>query len=149
MFNGKLGLICWYKKIWLEEATLPQLIRMFDSHGNAVDDKLATVKWNQDKILNMITRAIDLDADVNNSINRKEDINNGEVDHVYSDLLFETIRNMYHVDRNSMVTDPEKFEQILIKMLGKGSYEEISNNIKNSFIKEIFGYFDNLASSLK
>ena len=152
-FDGKIGLICWYKKKWLEELTLPQFVRMMISHRTVINNDLSIVKWDVGKILDIITKTIDSAAETqnnsNNSNNNKElkKDDKDEDNQTYSNLIFETIRNRYHLDRNSLVTNPEQFEDTFTKMLGKDSYEELSNNIKYNLVNEIFGYSNKLATS--
>lgn len=150
VFDGKIGLLCCYKKKWLEEFTLPQFIRMLGSHGTVIDDDLSIIRWSVNKLLDIITKTLDLQPKAeNNDIYKKESKKDAQDEDTqrYSSLLFETIRNRYQIDRDSLIADPQKFEDILSKMLGKNSYEELSNNIKVNFIKEIFGHSDQLGSS--
>jgi hypothetical protein len=125
---------------------------MMMSHRTVINNDPSIVKWDVGKILDIITITIDSAAETQNNSNnnnykelKKDD--KDEDNQTYSNLIFETIRNRYHLDRNSLVTNPEKFEDTFTKLLGKDSYEELSNNIKYNLVNEIFGYSNKLATS--
>ena len=128
-FGDKLGLICWYKKKWLENSTLPQFIKILNTHGSIIYNDLKTTTWDSSKLIEIITETID-------AVANEED--KRSIDLTVSTLLFATIKHAYHLDKKSLISKPDRLEQVLIKMLGKQSYKEIEKRIKTELIERIF-----------
>ena len=137
-FGDKLGLICWYKKKWLEKMTLPQLINILNTHGSIIYDDLKTGVFDSAKIFEVITETID-------AIAIEDDKRNDNS--IVSTLLFGTIRHAYQLDEKSLVLEPDKLEHILTKMLGKQSYNELEKRIRIKLIKKIFEFSDSKSST--
>lgn len=113
--------------------TLPQLIRILNTHGSIINSELKTITFDSHKIIEIISETID-------SIAIKDD--KGNDNSIVSTLLFGTIRHAYQLDERSLVFEPDKLENVLTKMLGKQSYKEIGKEIVTNLIKKIFEHSD-------
>lgn len=137
-FGDKLGLICWYKKKWLEQMTLSQLIKILNTHGSIIYPDLKTITFDSTKIIKIITETIDAIAIEDDKRNDKS---------IVSALLFGTIRHAYHLDEKSLVLEPDKLEHVLIRMIGQQSYKYLEKRIMTNLIKKIFEFSSSKTST--
>ncbi|HYO06328.1 MAG TPA: hypothetical protein VER14_05040, partial [Phototrophicaceae bacterium] len=80
--------------------------------------------WNAERIINAISRAID----------KQDDSKENET----STLLFETIRHAYHLDKESLIANPQNLENALSKTLGRDTYyQTVQPSILEDLKKEI------------
>ena len=132
-----LAILCWYKKKWLEKLELPNLLNVLISHENVLHNNFQYDKWNKEKIFKIIRNIIDTEAGTLNGSNEA------------STLLFETIRHVYKINKESLISNPQNLEDILSKILGTDYYyNTLQPSILNEIKKEVLFKNDSNLPSL-
>lgn len=122
--DDNMSMLCWYKKRWLDELDLPKLITTLNLHNKVLHKDFQYSNWNAERIINAISRAID----------KQDDSKENET----STLLFETIRHAYHLDKESLIANPQNLENALSKTLGRDTYyQTVQPSILEDLKKEI------------
>ncbi|MDQ4073490.1 MAG: hypothetical protein M3162_04205, partial [Thermoproteota archaeon] len=109
--SGNIGLLCWYKKKWLMNMALPDIIQVLNNHKGVLHKNLYLERFNNKKILDIIGNALDGTSKEDGETRQNEGTS-------ASKLLFNTVKHAYHVDMDSLISDPTKLDAILSKTLG-------------------------------
>lgn len=125
IIDSKLEVVCLHRPSFLRKMSLSGLIRLFHAHRGFID---ADGQVERSEALDL-TEPIRIGMD--RALNNKPDSNLH-----FSDLVFKTLKLVYHMDEQFMITHPEIFENSLCKMFGN-SANMILGSIRNEIIKEM------------
>jgi hypothetical protein len=119
-FDGDFHMICWYKRKWLQSLSFPQLVRLIDTHHRSVHSNVQFQTWNTDRTIEVISEGL------NKAI---------EQDHA-SDIILETMRRRFNLDRSTIISSPELFEDTL-KRMSPDSAKPIIDTINADFANKL------------
>jgi len=114
--NKPVELLCWYKKEWLSQLSFEQLVHLMTCHQSTVHKGWKYHSWNNDEIIDLTIKGI---ADI---LGEKK-----------AHTLFEAVRMRFGLDRDTVVSKPELFADILKRMLGEGDANSVLNSIAEEY----------------
>ena len=114
------GLLCWYKRRWLNNLSLVHAINVLANHRYTIHADGKYKQWNTNKIIDIISKGID------------DNLGEGA-----SVLLFQTMKSAYKLNQNSIVHLPARFEETLKKLLGEEDARSVIHSILAEIIKEV------------
>jgi hypothetical protein len=115
-----MGLLCWYKRRWLNNLSLVHAIHVLANHRYTIHADGKYKEWNANKTIDIISKGIDNYLGEGTSV-----------------LLFQTMKSAYKLNQNSIVHLPDSFEEILKKLLGKEDASSVIHSILAEIIKEV------------
>jgi hypothetical protein len=115
-----MGLLCWYKRRWLNNLSLAYAINVLANHRYTIHADGKYKEWNANKTIDIISKGID------NYLGEGASV-----------LLFQTMKSAYKLNQNSIVHLPARFEEILKKLLGKEDASSVIHSILAEIIKEV------------
>jgi hypothetical protein len=115
-----MGLLCWYKRRWLNNLSLVHAIHVLANHRYTIHADGKYKEWNANKTIDIISKGIDNYLGEGTSV-----------------LLFQTMKSAYKLNQNSIVHLPARFEEILKKLLGKEDASPVIHSILAEIIKEV------------
>jgi hypothetical protein len=115
-----VGLLCWYKRRWLNNLSLVHAINVLANHRYTIHADGKYKQWNTNKIIDIISKGID------------DNLGEGA-----SVLLFQTMKSAYKLNQNSIVHLPTSFEETLKKLLGEEDADSVIHSILAEIIKEV------------
>ncbi len=130
-FDGDFHMICWYRRKWLQSLSFPQLVRLIDTHHRSVHSNVQFQTWNTDRTIEVISEGL------NKAIGQ---------DHA-SDIILETMRRRFNLDRSTIISSPELFEDTL-KRMSPDSAKPIIDTINADFANKL-SFDTSLATSRK
>ncbi|MBV9668256.1 MAG: MEDS domain-containing protein [Nitrososphaeraceae archaeon] len=114
-----VGLLCWYKRRWLDDLSLAHAINVLANHRYTIHADGKYKQGNTNKIIDIISKGIDNNLGEGASV-----------------LLFETMKSAYKLNQNSIVHLPTSFEETLKKLLGKEDASLVIHSILAEILKQ-------------
>jgi hypothetical protein len=122
-----VGLLCWYKKKWLNNLSLPYIISVLAHHKYTIHSDWKYKQWDTNKIIDVVSKGIDNNLGEGSAV-----------------LLFQTLKSAYKLKQDTIVSKPDLFEERLKHVLGKDDANSVINSIFEEIIKEVeFGLTGN------
>jgi len=122
-----VGLLCWYKKKWLNNLSLSYIISVLAHHKHTIHSNWKYKQWDANKIIDVVSKGIDNNLGEGSAV-----------------LLFQTLKSAYKLKQDTIVSKPDLFEERLKHVLGKVDANSVINSIFEEIIKEVeFGLIDN------
>ena len=116
-----VGILCWYKRGWLNKLSLAHAISILADHKYTIHNTDWQYKqWNTTKIIDVISKGID------------NNLGEGS-----STLLFQTMKSAYKLKQDAIINTPITFEEVLRKLLGKDDANPVISSIIEEIIKEV------------
>jgi hypothetical protein len=119
-FDGDFHMICWYRRKWLQSLSFSQLVHLIDVHNRTVHSNVQFQTWNADRTIEVISEGLDKAI---------------EQDHA-SDIILETMRRRFNLDRSTIISSPDLFEDTL-KRMSPDSADSIIDTINADFAKKL------------
>jgi hypothetical protein len=117
---NNVGILCWYKRDWLNKLSLSHVISVLADHKYTIHSDWKYKEWNTDKIIDVVSKGIDKNLGEGSSI-----------------LLFQTLKSAYKLNQDSIVQSAARFEETIKKLLGKDDANSVINSIFGEIIKEV------------
>jgi hypothetical protein len=117
--------ICLYTRGLLQKSSLSNLVWLVNSHESILHGSLLRNRWNPVDIIVLMRKGL------NRALSDTDNISNDK-----SNLVFSTLKLIYHMDDQFIVGHPDIFEDTIRKMF-VGSAEKIFKCIVAEIIKEI------------
>jgi hypothetical protein len=117
---NNVGILCWYKRDWLNKLSLSHAISVLADHKYTIHSDWKYKEWNTDKIIDVVSKGIDKNLGEGSSI-----------------LLFQTLKSAYKLNQDSIVQSAARFEETIKKLLGKDDANSVINSIFGEIIKEV------------
>jgi hypothetical protein len=119
--NLSIEAICVYKKRFLEAQTLNELMKLLTYHTRVVHyQEMSRKALDGYKIIESIRRGFE------------EILGEGS-----SRLLFATLKLIYKIDENRIISDPDVFFEKLNKMIGRNAARIVNPSISQHIISEV------------
>ena len=115
-----VGLVCWYKKKWLNDLSLAHAIHLLADHKYTVHSEWKYKEWDSNKIIGIISKGIDKNLGEGSAI-----------------LLFQTMKSAYKLNQDAIVYRPSIFENTLRRILGKHDANSVIDSIFGEIMKEV------------
>jgi hypothetical protein len=112
--------ICFYNSSSINSFPLGYIILALNEHRYTIHKDWIHREWYPQKIINIIKNSMD------------ENLGNGA-----SDLILKTLKLIYKVNENEIVSYPHTFEEDLNKLLGMQQSKKILDSIRSHIIQEI------------
>ncbi|HJT48019.1 MAG TPA: MEDS domain-containing protein [Nitrososphaeraceae archaeon] len=117
---NNVGILCWYKRDWLNKLSLSHVITVLADHKYTIHSDWEHKQWNTNKIIDVVSKGIDKNLGEGSSI-----------------LLFQTLKSAYKLNQDSIVQSAARFEETIKKLLGKDDAESVIKSIFGEIIKEV------------
>lgn len=117
---NNVGILCWYKREWLNKLSLSHAISVLADHKYTIHSDWEYKQWNTDKIIDVVSKGIDKNLGEGSSV-----------------LLFQTLKSAYKLNQDFIVYLPARFEETLKKLLGKDDALSVINSIFDEIINEV------------
>jgi len=119
-FPTKSGMICWYKEEWLNSLSLASLIKVLVTHNYVLHSDWKNKAWTENEILNLISKGID------------KSLGEGS-----ATLLFQTMRTIYKLNQDVVISRPVVFEATLKRLVGNDQQVSVMDSISKEIIERI------------
>jgi hypothetical protein len=114
-----VGLLCWYKKKWLNNLSLSYIVSFLAHHKYTIHSDWKYKQWDTNKIIDVVSKGIDNNLGEGSAV-----------------LLFQTLKSAYKLKQDTIVSKPDLFEERLKRVLGKDDANSVINSIFEEIIKE-------------
>jgi hypothetical protein len=115
-----VGLICWYKEIWLHNLSFAYIIHLLSDHKYPVHSDWKYKKWDINKIIDLVAKGVYLHLGEGSAI-----------------LLFQTMESSYKLKQDTIAYRPATFEDTLKRLLGMEDAKSTINSILEEIIREV------------
>jgi hypothetical protein len=119
-FADDFHMICWYRRKWLQSLSFSQLVHLIDAHLRTVHSNVQFQTWNTDRTIEVISEGLNKAT---------------EQDHA-SDIILETMRRRFNLDRSTIISSPDLFEDTL-KRMSPDSAKSIIDTINADFANKL------------
>jgi hypothetical protein len=126
-YDGSLQVFCCYKKELIDKLPLGYLLRLLAAHQDTVISRNSNNQGSFGTNNQNVQRTIDLIEEGLAEAVGKET----------STLVLKTLKLIYKIDRDKIVSDPETFEEKIRKMLGKEAADPVLRMIAERIKSEI------------
>lgn len=123
--DNNFQMVCWYKKSWIQSLSFSQLVRLLASHNRSIHNNLKFQTWNTDKTIEVISEGI------NKALKQ---------DHA-SNIIFETMRRRFNLDRSTIISSPNLFADTL-RIMSPDSAVSLIDTIK-AHVENRLSYVNN------
>ena len=117
IFPTKVGMICWYKEKWLSKLSLASLISILINHKYTIYSDWKYKELDVNEIIHLISKGID------------KKLGEGS-----ATLLFQTMKTVYKLNQDIVVSKPAVFEDKLKRLLDNS---DDANSVIYSIFEEI------------
>ena len=114
--DDNFRMICWYKKRWLQKLSFSYLVHLLAAHNQSIHNNAQFQTWDVDRTIQVISEGINKALEQDRA----------------SEVIFETMRRRFNLDRSAILTSPNLFADTL-KMMSPDSAMYIIDAIKADF----------------
>lgn len=114
--DDTFGMICWYKKRWIQNLSFSHLVHLLAAHNQSIHKHAQFQTWDVDRTIQVISEGINKALEQDRA----------------SEVILETMRRRFNLDRSAILTSPNLFADTL-KMMSPDSAMYILDAIKADF----------------
>ena len=115
-----VGLLCWYKKKWLNSLSLTHTIHVLADHKYSIHSEWKYKEWDTNKIIDLVGKGIDKNLGEGSSI-----------------LLFQAMKSAYKLNQDAIAYRPAIFEETLKRLLGRDDANSVIYSMFEEIIQEV------------
>ena len=114
--DDSFHMICWYKKRWIQNISFSHLVHLLAAHNQSIHKNAQFQTWDIDRTIELISEGINKALEQDRA----------------AEVIFETMRRRFNLDRAAILSSPNLFADTL-KMMSPDSAISIIDGIKADF----------------